>query len=503
MVSTFREPVDIEPGRIAPLARLPVFLALHGKRAIVAGGTSAAAWKAELLLAAGANVDVYSNDPSEEMIALAGRSLCGRLAIHRRSWTAGNLEGAAVAIGSCEQDCEAQRFADAARAAGVPVNVIDKPRFCDFSFGSIVNRSPLVIGISTDGAAPIFAQAIRARIEALLPPSFARWAAAAARWRPAVMRSGLPFASRRKLWRLFTAHAVSHPDREPSDGDLERFLTEARALGAGVEAGSVTLVGAGPGDPDLLTLRALRALQSADIVLFDDQVSNAILDFARREARRMLVGKTGHGPSCRQDDINTLMVNLAKAGKHVVRLKGGDPMIFGRAGEEIAACRAAGIAVEVIPGITAAQGAAAQLALPLTHRGEARRVQYITGYSKDGALPPDIDWRSLADPATTTAIYMPTRTLAAMVDKALENGLDPDTPAVVVAAATRPEQTVIAARIADLPCRLSEEAPHGPILVMMGRLMAAQIRNNRVGAMTSACDRESTPLRSRAKFVWC
>jgi uroporphyrin-III C-methyltransferase/precorrin-2 dehydrogenase/sirohydrochlorin ferrochelatase len=423
------------------------------------------------------------------MTALAGRSLRGHLAIHRRSWTLNDLDGAAVAIGACADDCEAQTFADAARAAGVPVNVIDKPRFCDFSFGSIINRSPLVIGISTVGAAPVFAQAIRARLETLLPPGFARWAAAAARWRPALMRSGLSLAARRKFWQLFAARAVSHPDRAPVDGDFERLLAELRGLGADAEAGSVTLVGAGPGNPDLLTLRAVRALQCADIVLFDDLVSDAILDFARREAKRMLVGKTGHGPSCRQDDINTLMISLAKGGKHVVRLKGGDPMIFGRAGEEIAACRAAGIAVEVVPGITAAQGAAAQLALPLTHRGEARRVQYITGHGKDGILPADIDWQSLADPATTTAVYMPTRTLAAMVDKAVAEGLDPDMPAIAVAAATRPDQTVIAERIVDLPRRLAEEAPRGPILVMMGRLMESQMRRDAVRRATGGSAR--------------
>ena len=190
-----------------------------------------------------------------------------------------------------------------------------------------------------------------------------------------------------------------------------------KGLGAAVENGSVTLVGAGPGDPELLTLRAVRALQSADVILFDDLVSRDVLDFARREARKMLVGKTGFGPSCKQEDINALMVSLAKQGKRVVRLKGGDPLIFGRAGEEIEACQAANIAVDVVPGITAAQGAAARLGIPLTDRKHARRLQYVTGHASDGALPADLDWQSLADPATTTAIYMPTRTLAALVDE--------------------------------------------------------------------------------------
>jgi uroporphyrin-III C-methyltransferase/precorrin-2 dehydrogenase/sirohydrochlorin ferrochelatase len=389
------------------------------------------------------------------------------------------LKGAAVAIGAFEDDAGAAAFASAARAGGVPVNVIDKPAFCDFAFGAIVNRSPLVIGISTDGAAPVFAQAIRAKLEALLPNGFAGWAAAAARWRGAVKASGLSFSGRRKFWQVFTAHAVASPEHEPGQQDFERFIAEVRGLGAAVESGSVTLVGAGPGDPELLTLRAVRALQSADVILFDDLVSREVLDFARREARKMLVGKTGFGPSCKQDDINALMVSLAKQGKRVVRLKGGDPLIFGRAAEEIEACRAANIVVDVVPGITAAQGAAARLGLPLTDRKRARRLQYVTGHATShatsnatsGALPRDLDWRSLADPSTTTAIYMPTRTLAALVEKATAEGLDPRTPALAIARATRPDQAVVAATIAELPERLAQANLPGPLLVMIGHVI--------------------------------
>ncbi len=202
-----------------------------------------------------------------------------------------------------------------------------------------------------------------------------------------------------------------------------------KGLGIAVENGSVTLVGAGPGDPELLTLRAVRALQSADVILFDDLVSRDVLDFARREARKLLVGKTGFGPSCKQDDINALMVSLAKQGKRVVRLKGGDPLIFGRAAEEIDACKAANIAVDIVPGITAAQGAAAKLGISLTDRNHSRRLQYVTGHAKSGKLPDDIDWRSLADPATTTAIYMPVKTLAALVARATPKASIRSTPA--------------------------------------------------------------------------
>jgi len=473
-VNTSRTPSEASRARLQALARLPVFLSLDGKRAVLAGGNAAAAWKAELLSAAGARVEVYAAEPCEELLQLAADPPRGAISINRCDWKAADVHGAAVAIGAFEDDKGAAKFAAAARAAGVPVNVIDKPAFCDFSFGAIVNRSPLVIGISTDGAAPVFAQAIRAKLEALLPNGFAGWAAAAARWRNAVKASGLSFAGRRRFWQLFTAQAVARPDQEPDQIDFDQLIAEVKGLGAAVENGSVTLVGAGPGDPELLTLRAVRALQSADVILFDDLVSNDVLDFSRREARKMLVGKTGFGPSCKQEDINALMVGLAKQGKRVVRLKGGDPLIFARAAEEIDACKAANIPVEVVPGITAVQGAAARLGVPLTDRKRARRLQYVTGHAKSGALAADLDWQSLADPETTTAIFMPTRTLAALVEKAIGEGLDPSTPALAIARATRTDQKVVTAPIARLPEELKRAALPGPVLVMIGHALGAR-----------------------------
>jgi len=449
-----------------PLARLPVFFALKGKRVLVAGGNAAAAWKVELLAAAGARVDVFALGIGEEMQAIA--DTCTELVVvHPRKWTPADFAGAALAVGACESAAEAAGFVEAARTAGVPVNVIDMPAYCDFAFGAVVNRSPLVVGISTDGAAPVFAQAVRAKIEALLPASFARWAQAAQMWRRTVQESSLAFAARRKFWQAFTRFAVAHPDHVPSANDLDRLLDEARQNSQSAADGSVTLVGAGPGDAELLTLRAVRALQSADVILFDDLVSQEVLDFARREARKILVGKSAHGPSCKQSDINALMVALAKGGKRVVRLKGGDPMIFGRAAEEIAACTVAGIAVDVVPGITAAQGAASRLGVSLTERRKARRVQFITGHSEEGDLPEDLDWASLTDPAATTAVYMPTKTLYKLVAKALAAGLDPITPAVAIARATCSDESVIAATIADLPSRVAVQSPPGPLLVMI------------------------------------
>jgi uroporphyrin-III C-methyltransferase/precorrin-2 dehydrogenase/sirohydrochlorin ferrochelatase len=467
-----RTPAEIRSTRIGALARLPAFFALENKRAVVAGGSLAATWKAELLSAAGARVEVFAPAPSEEMLALAAAPPRGAVIVHERAWGAGDFTGAAIAVADCADDNEAAAFAAAARAAGVPVNVIDRPAFCDFSFGAIVNRSPLVIGISTDGASPVFGQAIRAKIEALIPKGFARWADAARAWRPRVQALALPFRGRRNFWERFSERAVAAPNAAPTDADLDVLLKPATAQ----STGSVILVGAGPGDPELLTLRAVRALQSADVILFDDLVAPDILDFARREAKKMLVGKTGHAPSCKQDDINALMIALAKAGRRVVRLKGGDPMIFGRADEEISACRTAGITVEVVPGITTAQGAASRLLVSLTHRGKARRVQYITGHAagngRDGKLPADIDWASIADPAVTTVVYMPTKTLPELVANAVQAGLDPATPAIAVERATRSDERVIAATIADLPGRLTAEAPAGPVVVLIGRALA-------------------------------
>ncbi len=213
------------------------------------------------------------------------------------------------------------------------------------------------------------------------------------------------------------------------------------------------------------------------MILFDDLVSPDVLDFARREAKKMLVGKTGYRASCKQDDINILMISLAKAGRRVVRLKGGDPMIFGRADEEITACRNAGISVEVVPGITTAQGAASRLLVSLTRRGKARRVQYITGHAprRRMELPADIDWTSIADPAVTTVVYMPVRTLPQLVATARKAGLDPSTPAVAVERATRSDERIIAATIADLPARLAEEPPSGPVVVMIGRAFSEYV----------------------------
>lgn len=470
---TDRMPLEAKTPRMEPLARLPVFYALNGKRVLIAGTNAGAVWKAELLSAAGAHVDVFAAKPSKDLLALAGDPPQGVIEVHARAWTEEDFKGCALAIGACSDDEEAARFTAAARGAGVPVNVIDKPAYCDFAFGAIVNRSPLVLSISTDGAAPVFGQVIRAKLESLLPFGYARWAEAARNWRAGVQASGLSFNGRRRFWQMFTARAIREADRAPEPADFDKLLAQARDERAHADLGSVTLVGAGPGDPELLTLRAVRALQSADVILIDDLVAPEILDFARREAKKMMVGKTARGPSCKQDEINALMIALAKKGKRVVRLKGGDPMVFGRAGEEIAACRAEGIAVEVVPGISAAQGAAARLKVSLTHRRAARRLQYVTGHAEDGKLPADFDWAALADPKATTAVYMAGKTITEFTARAIEHGLDPQTPAIAISRATQDDEQVIASTLKDLPNELTACAVPGPLLVLIGQVMSA------------------------------
>ena len=467
-----RSPQSLRPPRMGALATLPLFFSLAGRRAVVVRGNEAATWKAELLSAAGATVEVRAPDPCAEMEALAADPPSGRVVLDRRAWCAADFAGAAVVVGAARDDAEAASIFEAARAAGVPVNVIDKPAFCTFQFGAIVNRSPLVVGISTDGASPIFSQAIRSRIEALLPFGFARWAAAAKSWRADLAGLKLGAAARRRFWEAFSALALWAPDQAPVPRDRQKLLQAARAATpAHHHEGHVTLVGAGPGNPELLTLKAVRALRTADVILYDDLVAPEILDFARREAKRMLVGKAGYSPSCKQDDINRLMVSLAASGKRVVRLKSGDPMIFGRASEEIAALERGGITVDIVPGITAAQGAAASLKVSLTHRTGARRVQFITGHARDGRLPDDLDLAALADPGATTAVYMPRATVEVLCERLLCAGAAPSRPAWAIFNATRRDEKVVSATLATIAALVQPLTVAGPCLLLIGSVI--------------------------------
>lgn len=465
-------PRETQPRRMAPLSTLPIFVKLEGKRAIVCGNGVAAAWKAELLASAGATVEVFSDVRCPEIEALSDSIPAGRITLRKQRWSTEIFRGATIAVGVIDDEEEAARFVAAAKAAGAHVNIVDKPALCQFQFGTIVNRSPLVIGISTDGAAPVFAQSVRARIEVLLPATFARWTEIAKQWRTRIASLGRDAAARRRIWERFTERAFLYPGRVPSEADFALLERETNmAQRAGGSTGEVILVGAGPGDPELMTLRAIRALRTADVVLHDALVSAEVLDFARRESRRILVGKIGHGPSCKQDDINTLMVAFARAGKRVVRLKSGDPLIFGRAGEEMDHLRSAGIGVEIIPGISAGQAAAALLKIPLTQRNTSARVQFVTGHGRDGGLPRNMDWHALSDENSTTVVYMPRRTLPEFCQRLVAAGLPGSCPAVVMINVSRPGETASIGTVSDLPERLGGVPQGDPCLVLIGNVL--------------------------------
>jgi len=470
MRTVSRKPSEAGPNRLEALAKLPVFFDLKGKRAVLAGNSAGAAWKAELLAAAGASVEVYAHEPSEDMLALIARGAAsGSLTLHHRPWSISVFSGTAIAVGDFEDAAEAKAFRCAAKAAGVPVNTVDKPETCDFLFGSIVNRSPIVIGISTDGAAPILGQAVRRRVETLLPPTLAEWAAKAREVRDAVMERLSAGAQRRSFWERFSDRAFgAAPDARTSD-ELMGLIASVES-GLAESTGRVTLVGAGPGDPELLTLKAVRALQSADVILFDDLVSDGVLELARREAKRMMVGKRGARESCSQSDINALMLKLAKQGKHVVRLKSGDPMVFGRAGEEIDALKAEGLPVIVVPGITSAQGAAASLGISLTHRDHAQSLTLMTGHSRKGELPTTIDWARVANGHTTTIIYMGARMADGISAALIEKGLSTEMPAFAIASISRPEEARWFGSVKTLADGVKTLPEGAPILIGIGKV---------------------------------
>jgi len=455
------------------LATVPLFFTLTGKRVVLSGGSPAALWKAELLHAAGADLDIYSREPDPRLRDLA--RCCPQMRLVERACTTDDLVGAVLAVADVESGEEAAVFQRAAAAAGVPLNVIDRPESSDFSFGAIVDRSPLVIGISTEGAAPMLAQALRGRLEALLPRELALWAEAAKTWRRKLVELALPAKARRTFWEHFVGRALDARSRRPDEGDLDRLLAGVSGDMPARAGGSVALVGAGPGDPELLTLKALRVLQSADVVLYDDLVAPGIVEMARREAEKISVGKRGYRPSCKQDHIVSLMVERALAGKRVVRLKGGDPMIFGRANEEIAGLQAEGIATEVVPGVTAALGAAASLKLSLTERDKARRVQFITAHAHNGRLPEDLDWRSVCDNRASSVVYMGARTCAPLAERLLAEGIDPATPVIVVECATWTDERTIHGTIGTIGAAMEAAAPSGPCIILIGAAFGATI----------------------------
>ena len=457
--------------RIGELSVLPVFFNLQGKTVLVAGGTDAAAWKSELLAASGAQVIVCAptiHHSFDELIQ------AGKCSWFNDTWSQAHFAGVSLALCDAETEAEAAAFQQTAHAAGVPANVIDKPDYCDFQFGSIVNRSPAVIAITTNGAAPILGQAIRRRIEILLPNFISEWASLAQDIRSGVTQRLSTGFFRRAFWKRFAEQAFR---AKPPTNAKQVLLDDCLRMAThdSQQAGSVTLVGAGPGDAELLTLKAVRALQAADVILFDHLVSSEVLDLARREARRMLVGKRGGRDSCCQDDINSMMIRLAHAGKNVVRLKGGDPMIFGRAGEELELLDCEGISVTVIPGITAASALAASLGVSLTHRDCAQSVRFITGHSRHGELPRTIDWPNVASACTTTIFYMGGRTAPAISQKLMAAGMAGSTPVVVMSSISCIDEQRWTGTLDKLAQGVKEIGFEHPVLIGVGAVFESKL----------------------------
>jgi len=457
--------------RMEELAVLPLFWKLEGRRVLLAGGSEAAAWKAELLAASGAHVDIVAEILSDEMAKLLTRGAAkGELTHHPRSWSLDDFKAVALALGDPATKDEAEAFYRAAKAAKVPVNLIDNPKYCDFQFGTIVNRSPVVVGISTDGAAPILAQAIRRKIEILLPSSLVKAGSLAKKFRTRLKKI-VPDASRRRdFWEKFVERAFRS---ELVDRNVLLALAEETARHVHRKgAGCVSLVGAGPGNADLLTIKAVRVLQGADVILFDDLSAPAILELARREAERVYVGKRGGRKSCSQKEINQMMVELALGGKRVVRLKGGDPMVFGRAGEEIQDLLNAEVPFEVIPGITAASGAAASMGVSLTHRDHAQSVRFVTGHAKSGKLPENLHWQGMASGDTTLVFYMASRTGHEVSNNLIKHGMAADTAVVIVANASRENQRIWQGTLATLARGVEEISKGDPIVVCVGTVFS-------------------------------
>lgn len=456
-----RKPSEAKRERIAPLSILPVFFNLQDKPALVVGGTEAACWKAELLAAAGAKVTVIAQSVTDVMQTAIDTHA---MTHHRRTWAPSDFQGVSLVIADLQ---DADDFYAAATAARLPVNVIDNPQYCSFQFGSIVNRSPVVVGISTTGSAPILGQSIRQKIETLLPKGLANWAQLAKDGRQYLAANIPDAAQRRTIWERFVDKAW----KADAPADAIRAVNDLIYQTPASSGGKVTLVGAGPGAADLLTLKAVRALQSADVILFDDLISDDVLELARREAKRMLVGKRGGRASCKQEDINALMLKLAKQGRHVVRLKSGDPMIFGRAGEEIEMLESAGVAVSVVPGITSALAAASAAKISLTHRDHAQSVRFVTGHSRKGEVP-DLDWDGLADNKTTLMVYMGGRTAKEFCQRLLGRGLPSLTPVKLFSDLGRDQQAIEDSTVGELA---QNGCGHGesPLLIGIGSALAA------------------------------
>jgi uroporphyrin-III C-methyltransferase/precorrin-2 dehydrogenase/sirohydrochlorin ferrochelatase len=377
-----------------------------------------------------------------------------------------HLDGVALVIAATDDREVNKQVSELAQARNIPVNVVDDPELCSFIMPAILDRSPLMVAFSSGGASPVLTRMMRGKLETVIPQNYSRLAAFAERFRERVKQGVTNPAKRRIFWENVFDGVVSEKVLTGDEASAEAMLEQMLADEDNIVRGEVYLVGAGPGDPDLLTFRALRLMQKADVVVYDALVSKPIVEMTRRDAERIYVGKRRADHALPQEDINLLLVRLAKEGKRVLRLKGGDPFIFGRGGEEIEELAEHGIPFQVVPGITAAAGVASYAGIPLTHRDHAQSCVFVTGHLKDGTM--NLDWEQLARPRQTVVVYMGLHGLEQLCAKLIEHGMPDTTPIAIVQHGTQPTQRVITGTLATLPAIAEREQPQAPTLIIVG-----------------------------------
>ncbi len=446
---------------------LPAFLNIRKRRCLVVGGGDVAARKVALLLRAAGLVEVVAPQLGNELRALYEK---GEIEWQPASFEAGNLESVMLVVAATNDSELNRRISLQAGEKNIPVNVVDQPDLCSFIFPSIVDRSPVIVAVSTGGASPVLARMLRAHLEAAIPASYGRLATLMGEFRARIKQRFSNSGQRRRFWEKILQGPVTEMVFAGREQEAAGLIQRQLEQGLDGEArGEVYLIGAGPGDPDLLTFRALRLMQHADVVFYDRLVAPQILDMVRRDAERIYVGKKRDYHTVRQDEINQLLVDYARQGKKVVRLKGGDPFIFGRGGEEIETLSKEGILFQVIPGITAASGCAAYAGIPLTHRDYAQSVVFVTGHLKDGAI--NLNWDKIIQPQQTIVIYMGLAGLELLCQKLISHGLNKDTPVALVEQGTTPRQRVFTATLGSLPEHIQREEVHAPTLVIVGEVV--------------------------------
>ena len=447
---------------------LPIFLKLRDTPALVVGGGSVAERKIDLLIRAGAKVTVVAPEIGSKVEALLNQQ---KLHWIEDRFEPAHLSRALIAIAATDNEDVNRSVSEAARQQNLPVNVVDQPNLCTFTVPSIVDRSPVIIAIGTGGASPVLARMLKARLETLIPAAYGRLAGIAREFRDQVKAALGSVDSRRGFWETVfqgqVAELVFAGKENQARAELRAMIQATED--AEFEKGEVYLVGAGPGDPDLLTFRALRLMQRADVVLYDRLVAPAIVDLVRRDADRIFVGKEKSNHVVPQPEINELLLSLAQEGKRVLRLKGGDPFIFGRGGEEIEDLVRHNIPFQVIPGITAAAGCASYAGIPLTHRDHAQSCLFVTGHLKDGSV--DLNWDALCQPGQTVVVYMGLTGLESICREMIRHGLKDSTPAALIQQGTTLNQRVIAATLDSLPDAVAAANVRAPTLLIVGSVV--------------------------------